>query len=111
MRSYKQTAPHHARLVKAYNKNEGSVVDYCRRHHINTKTFYYWRKRLRYQYKEMPVFLPALIQSATQQIPEGEQKLEYFSVHIPNGIELSIPMVPNTRFLETLIGALRRAVV
>jgi hypothetical protein len=108
MRSYKQTAPHHAQLVKAYNKGKGTVIEYCHRHHINTKTFYYWHKRLRAQNQEIPSFLPALINSTTMQTKESEKKTEYFSVHIPNGIELSIPMISNAAFLETLIGALKR---
>jgi hypothetical protein len=111
MRSYKQTAPHHAQLVKAYHKSKGSVIEYCRSHHINAKTFYYWRKQLRDQKKEIPAFLPALINSTTMQIKESEKKTEYFSVHIPNGIKLSIPMISNATFLETLIGALKRGTV
>ncbi|PIR38156.1 MAG: hypothetical protein COV35_07040 [Alphaproteobacteria bacterium CG11_big_fil_rev_8_21_14_0_20_39_49] len=85
---------------EAWSMSGESQSSYCKRHDLKYATFCYWRTQLKCHSAQAKSNFETLDVKSTPQVLPG------IRIHLPNGIQLSMPLSPDLSTLRSVLELL-----
>ena len=86
-------------LIEAFDPQQSTLAEFCRRHQVSTASFYAWRRRLAAAVRPKPAtpaFVPIRIDRGTDRCPATVQ------IHLPGSVRIEVPAAQRDLLIDLI---------